>query len=260
MSIGDIRGELKSLLAQRRLAGIVVLATLVAAAAMLFGALAVADVHPHEHPTKHTEAEPEHEAAVSPGELAGALLVSLAGVGIVPLALRSRRGRDESRERLVGREEDVSGALRLAVALTSAGAATIHFAVIAQHFEEYWLFGSFFVGVALLQLAWAMLVVFHPTRSLYLVGAAGNTVVAAMWLVSRTTGLPLGPGPGEPEAVGIADTAATVYEVVLAAGALLLLRVATSRRPLARFTVATALTTLAAVALTALSLVSLAGL
>lgn len=64
--------------------------------------------------------------------------------------------------------------------------------------------------MALTQLAWALLVVVLPPSSrLYLAGAAGNAVVAATWLVTRTTGLPLGPEAGEPEAVGIADTVAT---------------------------------------------------
>ena len=73
--------------------------------------------------------------------------------------VQSRRRRDGRRSLRSGR--DRAEALRLAVAPASAGAATIHFAVIAQHFEDY-CFGAFFVGVALLQLAWALLVVLRP--------------------------------------------------------------------------------------------------
>lgn len=246
-----------------RLIGIVLLAALVAAAGTLFGAFAVPAEH-HGKAAEHHEAEAAHgEAAdtLGPGDLAGALLVSVAGIGIVPLALRSARRRNELERRAAQPERDVSEALRFAVALASAGAATIHFAVIAQHLEEYWLFGSFFIGVAILQLAWATVVLYLPSPAVYLAGLVGNAAVAATWVVSRTTGLPLGPESGEPEPVGVADTVATAFEVLVAAGALLLLlRMASRRRPLARFTAATAVTTLAAIGLTALSLLSLAGL
>jgi hypothetical protein len=249
--------------ANDRLIAIVLLAVLVAAAGTLFGALAVPEDHAHGEAADHHEAEAAHaEAAetLGAGELAGALIVSLAGIGIVPLALRSARRRNEVVRPGVQRERDASGALCLAVALASAGAAMIHFAVIAQHFEEYWLFGFFFVAVAILQLAWALVVLFLPSPRVYLVGFAGNAVVAATWIVSRTTGLPLGPESGEPEPVGVADAVATAFEVWIAAGALLLLRMTARRRPLARFTGVTAVTTLAAIGLTALSLLSLAGL
>ena len=52
---------------------------------------------------------------------------------------------------------------------------------------------------------------------------AGNLGVAAVWLLSRTAGLPLGPDPWTPESVGVADSIATALEVLLAAGATVLL-------------------------------------
>ena len=97
------------------------------------------------------------------------------------------------------------------VAVASAGAATIHFAVIDQHFAEYWLFGLFFVAVALAQLGWVVAIVSNPTRRVYVVGALGNALIAVTWLISRTTGLPFGPGAGEPEPVGIADAVSTAF-------------------------------------------------
>jgi hypothetical protein len=238
------------------------LAALVAAAETLFGALAVPEEHSHGKAAEHHEAEAAHEAeTLGSGDFAAALLVSVAGVGIVPAALWSAQRRNEVQSPAAQRERDISEALRVAVALASAGAATIHFAVIAQHLDDYWLFGSFFIGVAIAQLVWAMLVPFRPSPAVYLAAFVGNAVVATTWVVSRTTGLPLGPESGEPEPVGIADTAATAFEVLIAAGALLpLLRFASRRRPLARFTAATEVTTLVAIGLTALSLLSVAGL
>jgi hypothetical protein len=243
-----------------RLIAIVLLTAVVASAGTLFGALAVPEGHSHGEAEEHHEAEVAHEAeTLGAGDLAAALLVSVAGIGIVPMALRSAPRRTELERPAARPDGRVSEALRLGIALASAGAATIHFAVIAQHLEEYWLFGSFFIAVAIAQLAWAMLVLFRPSPAVYLAGVVGNAAVAATWVVSRTTGLPLGPAPGEPEPVGMADSVATAFEVLIAAGALLLLLPLTSRRrALARFTAASAVTTLAAIGLTALSLLSLA--
>jgi hypothetical protein len=251
----------KTTRATGRLRAIVLLSALVAAAGTLFGAFAVPGGHPHGAAAEHREAEVAHQAeTLTAGDFAAALLMSVAGIGIVPVALRSARGRNEFERPVARPDRDVSEALRLGVALASAGAATIHFAVIAQHLEESWLFGFFFIAVAIAQLAWAMLVVFRPSPTVYLAGVVGNAAVAATWVVSRTTGLPLGPGSGEPEPVGTADSVATAFEVLIAAGALLLLlRMTSRRRPLARFTAATEVTTLAAIGLTALSLLSLAG-
>lgn len=245
--------------ANARLIGIVSFAAAVAAGGTLFGMFAVPAEH-HAEAGEHHEAEAEHGDVLRASELAGALLVSIAGIGLVPVARRSLRRAQQIDAAVAPPERERVDALRLTVALASAGAATIHFAVIAQHFEEYWLFGTFFVAVGLLQLGWAVLVVARPSRGVYLAGAVGNVVVAAMWVVSRTAGLPLGPEAGEPEPVGITDTMATAYEVALAAGALALLRVTGPARPSARFTAAAGVTTLAAVALTTLSLLSLAGL
>ena len=244
-----------------RLIAIVLLTAVVASAGTLFGALAVPEGHSHGVTAERHEAETAHEAeTLGARDLAAALLVSVAGIGIVPMALRSAPRRTELEGPAARPDGCVSEALRLGIALASAGAATIHFAVIAQHLEEYWLFGSFFIAVAIAQLAWAMLVLVRPSPAVYLVGVVGNAAVAAAWVVSRTTGLPLGPAPGEPEPVGMADSVATAFEVLIAAGALLLLLPMTSRRrALARFTTATAVATLAALGLTALSLLSLAG-
>jgi hypothetical protein len=41
------------------------------------------------------------------------------------------------------------------LAMLSVLAAVIHFAVAGSHFQEYWLFGVFMLGVAWLQLGWA---------------------------------------------------------------------------------------------------------
>ena len=45
------------------------------------------------------------------------------------------------------------------VASAATGAAAIHYAVVAEHFDEWWGFGLFFVASAVAQLVWAVVVV-----------------------------------------------------------------------------------------------------
>src|SRR5919199_1880237 len=70
-----------------------------------------------------------------------------------------------------------AGMIGLIIALLSAGAGAIHYAVIREHFDEYWLYGVFFVGMALFQLVWAVGVVARPSCFLYSIGALGNTLI-----------------------------------------------------------------------------------
>ena len=41
-------------------------------------------------------------------------------------------------------------------------------------------------------------------------------MVAALWMISRTSGLPIGPQPWAPESVGALDSIATANEIALA--------------------------------------------
>lgn len=113
--------------------------------------------------------------------------------------------------------------IRNGLAVVSAGAAGIHFAVIQSHFEEYWLFGVFFAVVAWLQAVWAILLVARPSRTVLLSGALTNAAVVAIWIASRTVGIPLGPDSGVAEAVTLPDITATAFEIVLVIGSLALL-------------------------------------
>jgi hypothetical protein len=117
----------------------------------------------------------------------------------------------------------VDGYLRGGLAVLSACAAVIHFAVLGQHFDEYWLFGTFFLVLAWAQAAWAVAVPWRPSRALLRVGVLGNAAVLAVWLASRTTGLPIGPNAGEAESVAGPDLTAAVLELAVVAGAVALL-------------------------------------
>jgi hypothetical protein len=98
----------------------------------------------------------------------------------------------------------------------SAGAGAIHLSVASDHFHEYWLFGAFFVTLGIAQVGWATLVAIRGRSQALLIAAIGNSAVVALWIASRTTGLPLGSHPGAPEALGFPDVSATLFEVLLA--------------------------------------------
>ena len=235
------------------------LALLLAIAATVFGALAVPSEQHQEsgaghdqHPTHVADHDGEEEDndVLDAGDGLAALVVSVLAIALVPIGIRTSRSVEPP---------DI---LRFAVAVASAGAATIHFAVIDQHLAEYWLFGVFFVAVALAQLGWMVAVVGNPTSAVYLVGALGNALIAVTWVLSRTTGLPLGPEGGEPEPVGTADVVSTAFELAIVVGAVgAVLRLGVIDLPRSRDTrFVRPLIAIAAIAITTLALASLAGL
>lgn len=108
----------------------------------------------------------------------------------------------------------------MAAAALSAAAGLIHASVIVSHFQEYWLFGVFFVGAATFQFFWGVAVwTRRDDRRLFVIGAVANLAIVLLWTATRTVGLPIGPEPGEVEAVGLHDLFATADEVALAVAA-----------------------------------------
>jgi hypothetical protein len=105
------------------------------------------------------------------------------------------------------------------LAWLSAGAATIHFAVLGPHLRASWVLGAFFAIVAVAQMGWALVVAMRPSRLVWAAGAIGNMLVILVWVVSRTRGWPVGADAGGPEPIGFADGLATAYEALIVAGA-----------------------------------------
>jgi len=123
------------------------------------------------------------------------------------------------------------------LAALSAGAAAIHFAVMFDHFSEYVLYGVFFLVVSWAQAIWAAVVMWRPSRLWLGLGIAGNVIVLAVYLASRTTGLPIGPDVSAPEPAGGLDIVSGIVELALVAGcAALLWRPALADRPVRRLT------------------------
>jgi len=128
------------------------------------------------------------------------------------------------------RQPETALRLRGSLALASASAALIHVMAASHHFAEWWLFGTGFVVMAVLQGASAIALERTGSRLAPLAAILVNAPIVALWVWSRTLGLPFGPEAGEPEAVGIADALCAVTELVLIGGALALYRGAGDRR------------------------------
>jgi hypothetical protein len=109
------------------------------------------------------------------------------------------------------------------------GAGAIHVVACYQHLQEYVLYSVFFAFLAIGQIGLGV-ALYRSTHALWLwVGATTSIAVVALWVVSRTVGLPLGPSTWTPEEVGPLDIIASADELVLAL--LLALQLRPGERP-----------------------------
>jgi hypothetical protein len=121
------------------------------------------------------------------------------------------------------------------LAALSAGAAAIHFAVTFEHFAEYTQYGAFFLVISWAQMIWPAVLLWRPSRLWLWLGIAGNAVVIAVYVASRTIGLPFGPDLHRAESVGALDVVSCVLEFGLIVGcAAALWRPSLVDRPVAR--------------------------
>jgi hypothetical protein len=129
--------------------------------------------------------------------------------GVGPPLAAVRRAPDDA---AVPQQVDLPRAI---LATLSGGAGLIHAGVISLHLKESSLYGAFFILASIAQVSWAFVLLRAPSRKLLVYGIVGNAAVIALWAVSRSTGLPIGPEPGIAERIGWADTIASVYEAAL---------------------------------------------
>ena len=108
--------------------------------------------------------------------------------------------------------------LLAALASLSAAAAAIHFAVVFEHFRDDTLYGVFFLVLSWAQLIWPAVLLWRPSRLWLWLGLTGNAAVLAVYIASRTVGLPFGPDLHHPEPVGALDVMSCVLEFALIIG------------------------------------------
>ena len=104
---------------------------------------------------------------------------------------------------------------RTSLALASLSAGLIHVMAGFHHWTEWWLFGLGMFVMAVTQLGAAAWLGFTGSRLALVATIVINVPIIALWVWSRTFGLPFGPEPGEAEAIGIPDAVCTFTELVL---------------------------------------------
>jgi hypothetical protein len=122
----------------------------------------------------------------------------------------------------------VSGGHPLDVVGTAAAlsflAGAIHIAALPGHLDESLLFAGFFLLSGAFQVATGFALRTRASRGLWVAVLAANAGVVGLWVLSRTTGVPVGPRPWIPERIGPLDAAATLCEIALVVLAALTLR------------------------------------
>jgi len=153
-----------------------------------------------------------------------AIVLVVGGLVFVSASILAYRPRDTTvRAGAPARRDDQAsppmstGRSLLVIAATLLfGAALIHVAAVPPHLEEFAPFGYAFAALAVAQfvLAFALLLAWPYARSISVLLSIG---VIAVWVMSRTTGLPIGVEPWVPENVGVADVISGIFEVALVA-------------------------------------------
>ncbi len=121
--------------------------------------------------------------------------------------------------------------LRLAAGLSLA-TGVVHLLVSPDHLAEWWGYGFFFILAGLGQIAYGLVLFLLPwlvddtgaffrgqvpgIPPVFAWAAAGNSMIVALWLVTRTAGIPVGPQAGVVEPLDFVSVAVTVTEVALA--------------------------------------------
>lgn len=109
---------------------------------------------------------------------------------------------------------------RFVAAFASLAAGLIHVAVAPAHWQGWFVFGGFFLGLAGFQLVWAGAVVRVPRLWVASIGLVANLAAIALWGVSRVWGVPVGPDAGVPAALGASGVLTVLLESVVVVTAL----------------------------------------
>jgi hypothetical protein len=118
---------------------------------------------------------------------------------------------------------DPSPALRWLLAALSFAAGVIHLVMVPQHAQEAMRAGLAFAFVGWFQIALGIALVVRPTRTWIRVAILANVAFVAVWLISRSVGLPDWTGDGGVEQTAAVDALCVGFEVALIIGAVTVL-------------------------------------
>jgi hypothetical protein len=110
---------------------------------------------------------------------------------------------------------DPSPALRWTLAALSFAAGVIHLVMVPQHAQESTRMGLAFAAAGWFQIAFGIAVVVKPTRNWIRIGILANVVFVAIWVYSRTVGLPGWTGDGGVEKTAWADALCVGFEIAI---------------------------------------------
>ena len=110
--------------------------------------------------------------------------------------------------------------------ILAASLGLIHVLATPLYFDQWLGYGVFFILVAVLQVMYSMvLAVGEPKRAWLWAGIAGSALAIALWVVTRTVGIPFfGPMAGEVLPVGWLDAVAQILTALLIIHLAVLLR------------------------------------
>ena len=128
---------------------------------------------------------------------------------------------------------EADGAIYLA-ALLSMGVGVVHAMVTVEYWNEWWGYGAFFIVAALGQMMYGLLLFmqpwrydatggmngggYHAARRVFHAGAWVNASIVALYIVTRTIGIPIfGPEAGQVEPVSALSLIVQIAEVLLIA-------------------------------------------
>ena len=107
----------------------------------------------------------------------------------------------------------------------SFAAAALHVMAGPAHLEEWWAYGLFFFGAAAAQGAYGLVLATRGIegwggwamvrRRVYVAGIVLTLAIIALWAVSRTVGVPVGPAADGPEGIGVLDASSKLVEAAL---------------------------------------------
>jgi len=110
------------------------------------------------------------------------------------------------------------------LAATSFAAGVIHAVVVPEHLEEAWVLGVFFILTAGFQIAWAIALVFRLSVIVYAAGVLGERRVRGDLGCLADDRLADRSLAWMPEPVRALDVTATLLELLLVVGSLVLVR------------------------------------
>ena len=105
-------------------------------------------------------------------------------------------------------------AAAMSAALLSIVAGWIHFAYVSSHWRDWWAYGAFFLVTGVFQALLGPAILRWPNMWTALAGIAANLGIVGMYILSRTTGIPMGPHTGVVEKATPIDLSCTALEIV----------------------------------------------